>query len=153
MTNWRNDRLYVLIQEHPELAKSTKAWTDQMLRDHPHVRIKSTSSAEAPVVMQLSGKGPYLPVMEWCTNHRVQLLRMSDELDGRLKFIGAKKHNNQLPTVEGIMSSDEFEQFIKAFEKDYNVMRSLSWGFFNGREDEAKRFLQVWKNKHRNPTA
>ena len=101
------DRLYLLIQSNPDLAIYRDAWTDDILRHHSIVQVRSTNSHRAPVVIKLSQKGSYMPVLEWAQSHRINIQRAYDELGERLSVMKPI----QLTPMSFLENFDKEEEF------------------------------------------
>lgn len=107
MSVWRNDKLWLEINDQPQLATKIHLWSDDLLRRYPHVKVRSAPSSKAIVLIQFDSRKAFVPVKEWYNNHRVQLLRMMDDLESRLLMLVPKEGKALGERLEAMKKSQE----------------------------------------------
>lgn len=143
MSIWRNDELWLEINNQPQLATRIELWSDELLRRFPHVKVRSAPSSKAIVLIQLDSRKGFIPVREWYNNHRVQLLRMMDDLESRLTRLVPKEGKALSERLDAIDKRNSLYASLEPFMKDEFYLECLEKGYLKQRSS-GKDVINNW---------
>lgn len=152
MSVWRNDQLWLEINDQPQLATKIHLWSDDLLRRYPHVKVRSAPSSKAIVLIQLDSRKAFVPVKEWYNNHRVQLLRMMDDLESRLLLLVPKEGKALGGRLEAMKKSQLLYSSLGTFMTDNYYRKCLEQGYLKSHSsgvDVINNWIAVVANSER----